>query len=113
MSADAGSLGRTAEVPRASRPDASPIAGVTDRVDGNAQAALDADVVVLTLAQLWRHTQTVPLPVPMQNPFPLPLSKLEPEVLECVAAEIVSRQDNRGAQFYGRRGPEAARSRYR
>jgi len=73
-------------------------------MDENAQAALDAGLVVLTLAQLGRHTQTAPLPVPMQNPTLLPLVELEPEVLECVAAEIVSRQDNRGAQFYGRRG---------
>lgn len=104
MSADAEGSGRAAGVPRASGPDASPIAGVTDQVEGNAQAALGADLVELTLAQLLRRTQTAPLPVPMQNPFPLPLSKLEPEVLERVAAEIVSRQDNRGAQFYGRQG---------
>ena len=42
--------------------------------------------------------------MPLQNPALLPLSDLDPEVLERLVAEIVSRQDNRGVQFYGRRG---------
>ncbi|MDT7597660.1 MAG: hypothetical protein QOJ06_3206, partial [Pseudonocardiales bacterium] len=104
MSADTDGSGSAAGDPSASRPDAYPTAGVTDQMEKNAQAALGADLVVLTLAQLGRHMQTAPLPVPMQNPTLLPLSSLEPGVLERVVAEIVSRQDNRGAQFYGRLG---------
>lgn len=104
MSADTDGSGGAAGGPRASRLDAYPTAGVTDQMDENAQAALGADLVVLTLAQLGRHMQTAPLSMPMQNPTLLPLSSLEPGVLERVAAEIVSRQDNRGAQFYGRLG---------
>jgi hypothetical protein len=81
-----------------------PTASVIDPMDKDTQVVLGADLVMLTLPQLARRTQTAPLPVPMQNPALLPLSELEPEVLERVAAEIVSRQDNRGAQFYGRLG---------
>ncbi|PZS37446.1 MAG: hypothetical protein DLM62_19175 [Pseudonocardiales bacterium] len=102
--ADADGSGRAAGVPGALRPDAYSTLGDADQIDENAQATLGADLVRLTRAQLWRHTQTAPLPVPMQNPTLLPLSKLEPGVFECLAAEIVSRQDNRGVQFYGRQG---------
>lgn len=68
------------------------------------QDALDDEVEPRAFPQLTRHTQRTALPVPIQNPPLLPLSSLDPEVLERLAAEIVSRRDNLGAQFYGRRG---------
>ncbi|QMU70263.1 hypothetical protein [Streptacidiphilus sp. P02-A3a] len=58
----------------------------------------------LTLAQLTRHKQSGPLPLPIQNPGLLPFNDLDPEVFERVVAEVVSRRHNLGVQFYGRRG---------
>ncbi|MFF0767374.1 hypothetical protein ACFYUK_00655 [Nonomuraea wenchangensis] len=69
-------------------------------------AGLDADLVSLTWPKLARHTQTTPLPVPMQNPALLPLADLEPGVFERLVTEMISRQNNRGAQFYGRSGQQ-------
>ncbi|MFJ5989306.1 hypothetical protein [Lentzea sp. NPDC092896] len=43
-------------------------------------------------------------PIPTQNPSALPLSKLSPEGFESLVAEIISRRDNLGVQFYGRSG---------
>ncbi len=70
----------------------------------SAPAELDDDVVELTFPQLARHRQATPLSPPIQNPPLLPLAALDPEVLERVVAELVSGQQNRGVQFYGRRG---------
>ncbi|MEU9313743.1 hypothetical protein [Streptomyces sp. NPDC048256] len=42
----------------------------------------------------------------MQNPKRLPLTELDPEAFEWLITEVVSRQDNRGVQFYGRSGQE-------
>ncbi|MFH8894381.1 hypothetical protein [Streptomyces sp. NPDC017949] len=44
--------------------------------------------------------------MPVQNPKRLPLTELDPEAFEWLITEIVSRQDNRGVQFYGRSGQE-------
>ncbi|WP_188197567.1 hypothetical protein [Nonomuraea sp. SYSU D8015] len=76
----------------------------TGSVDITPDAGPDVGLVTLTLPQLTRHAQAAPLPVPMQNPRLLPLAELEPEVFERLVAEMVSRQDNRGTQFYGRSG---------
>ena len=62
------------------------------------------DLVAVLLPQLTRRTQTAALPIPMQSSGLLPFAYLDPEMLERVAAEMVSRQDNGGVQFYGRRG---------
>jgi hypothetical protein len=58
----------------------------------------------LTLPRVLRAVQQTPLPIPIQDPALLPLHQLDPEVLERLAAEVVSRRDNLGAHFYGRRG---------
>jgi hypothetical protein len=58
----------------------------------------------VSLAQLALRQQTSPFELPIQDPPLLPLSSLDPEVFERVAAELISRQDNHGVQFYGRRG---------
>jgi hypothetical protein len=44
------------------------------------------------------------LPIPMQNPALLPLYQLDPEVLERLAAKVVSRRNNLATHFFGRRG---------
>jgi hypothetical protein len=64
----------------------------------------DNGAVRLTLPQVLGAVQAAPLPVPLQNPAALPLNQLDPEVLERLAAEVVSHRNNRGAHFYGRRG---------
>ena len=58
-----------------------------------------------TLPQVLRAMQhTEALPIPIQNPVLLPLYQLDPEVLERLAAEVVSRRNNLATHFYGRRG---------
>jgi hypothetical protein len=42
--------------------------------------------------------------VPMSAPAGLPLRELDPESFERLVAELVSRRNHRGVQFYGRRG---------
>ncbi|WP_262063454.1 hypothetical protein [Streptomyces sp. STR69] len=69
-----------------------------------ANVELGTDVVELTLPDVLRHSQTGELSIPTQNPALLPLSDLDPEVFERLIAEIVSRRNNIGVQFYGRRG---------
>jgi hypothetical protein len=64
----------------------------------------DSETSMLTFAEIASHAQSTKLPVPIQNPPLLPLASLEPEVFERVVAELVKRQINLGAQFYGRRG---------
>ena len=58
----------------------------------------------LTLPQVLRAVQRTALPIPIQNPALLPLYQLDPEVLERLAAEVVSHRNNLGTHFYGRRG---------
>jgi hypothetical protein len=67
-------------------------------------SARDPDFVEISLPEIVRYSQTGPIPIPMQDPDLLPLASLDPESLERLVAELVSRQDNLGSQFYGRRG---------
>lgn len=69
-----------------------------------ADVEVDTDVVERTLVDVLRHTQSGELPIPIQNSSLLPLSNLDPEVFERLIAELVSRRNNLGVQFYGRRG---------
>ena len=55
-------------------------------------------------ADLVRARQTSPLPMPRTGVPNLPLSELDPEVLERLAAEMIKRRPNHGTHFYGRRG---------
>ncbi|MFD8985983.1 hypothetical protein [Streptomyces sp. NPDC059564] len=68
------------------------------------EAVAGGELVELTLAALGSRRQQVSLPLPLQNPAQLPLHELQPEVFERLVAEMVSRHDNRGVQFYGRSG---------
>lgn len=59
----------------------------------------------LFFTDIVRRVQTAPLPVPLRNPSVLPLVDLEPEVLERLATEVVSRLPQAvTTHFYGRRG---------
>ena len=85
--------------------DAAKLAAAGPGPSGATTDAPDAwEEIEISFPSLAARTQTSPLPVPMQNPVLLPLPELDPEVLERLVAEIVHRQDNHGAQFYGRRG---------
>jgi hypothetical protein len=53
---------------------------------------------------LVRARQTSELPTARAGAANLPLGELDPEVLERLAAEMIKRQQNLGAHFYGRRG---------
>ncbi|MEV7374502.1 hypothetical protein AB0O51_26925 [Streptomyces sp. NPDC090301] len=64
----------------------------------------DEDGEQVSLEQLVARRQATGLPIPVQNPRKLPCDELDPEVFERLIAEIVSRGDHRGVQFYGRRG---------
>lgn len=64
----------------------------------------EAEPVLLSFAQIHRRVQETQLPPPIQNPDLLPLAELDPKVFERVVAEVVSREDNRGVQIYGRSG---------
>lgn len=79
-----------------------------DRVDASAfdsaAPVAEPDEEEISFATLARRTQVSALPIPMQNPVCLPFGELDPEVFERLVAEVVHRQDNRGVQFYGRRG---------
>lgn len=64
----------------------------------------DTGYVQLSLADLSGRVQQPLASLPTRTPKQLPLTELDPEAFEWLIAEIVSRQDNRGVQFYGRRG---------
>jgi hypothetical protein len=74
------------------------------RDEGSVTGSRDPDFEELSLPDIARHVQTTAIPIPMQDPALLPLTFLDPESLERLIAEMVSRQDNLGCQFYGRRG---------
>jgi hypothetical protein len=61
------------------------------------------DETSLALAEIASYDSTRS-PIPIQNSALLPLSSLEPEVFERLIAELVTRQHNLDAHFYGRRG---------
>ncbi|MEU0061064.1 hypothetical protein ABZ035_32530, partial [Streptomyces sp. NPDC006334] len=65
-----------------------------------------AGYVSLSPAELDRQVRPRSMPLPVHNPKRLPLTELDPEAFEWLITEVVSRQDNRGVQFYGRSGQE-------
>lgn len=58
----------------------------------------------VTYPELLQAEQKSQLPTPITGGTNLPLGELDPEVLERLAAEMIKRQQNAGAHFYGRRG---------
>ncbi|WP_216897349.1 hypothetical protein [Nocardia alni] len=73
-----------------------------ESVDGSVSTE-GRDLVQLQLYEVFRAIQTSALSVPIQNPATLPLAELDPEVLERLVSEFVTRQ-SRSVHFYGRRG---------
>ena len=103
-------------------------AWVLSTAEGGGLKAIDEDddlcedqdageVERLTPPQVLRAVQRTALSIPIQNPALLPLHQLDPDVLDRLAAEVVSHRNNLGAHFYGRRGQSstarAARPGYR
>lgn len=83
-----------------------PSGGSDDR-DGDpgpAGEVEDDELREVTFADLARARQTSELPTARSGAANLPLGELDPEVLERLAAEMIKRQQNLGAHFYGRRG---------
>jgi len=65
----------------------------------------DDDLEEIPFVELASREQVAAMRPPLPSPPLLPFHELHPEVFERVIAEIVRwRRDNRGAQFYGRRG---------
>ena len=58
----------------------------------------------LRFSELMRARQTSELPTPLAGGQTLPLEKVDPEVLERLAAKMIKRRPNLGAHFYRRRG---------
>jgi hypothetical protein len=85
-----------------------PDAGSDDRVDelGSAGEAVEDELHEITFAdtELAGAQQASELPTARSGAANLPLGELDPEVLERLAAEMIKRQQNLGAHFYGRRG---------
>jgi hypothetical protein len=90
-------------------------AWVLSTAEGGGLKAIDEDddlcedqdageVERLTPPQVLRAVQRTALSIPIQNPALLPLHQLDPDVLDRLAAEVVSHRNNLGAHFYGRRG---------
>jgi hypothetical protein len=77
------------------------IAGETGEDPGESGLGASDEV---TYPELLQAEQKSPLPVPVVGTANLPLGELDPEVLERLAAEMIKRQQNAGAHFYGRRG---------
>jgi hypothetical protein len=61
------------------------------------------NLIPKTLGQVLDVAQSQPVPIPSQNPKPLPLTDLQPEVFEALVAEYVT-YHSRSVQFYGRSG---------
>jgi HEAT repeat protein len=61
-------------------------------------------LVSLTLSEVIQAVPITQFDVPIQNPEALPLNKLDPGVLERLAAEVLSYDNNRGIHLYGRSG---------
>jgi hypothetical protein len=83
-----------------------PDAGSDDRVDGLGPAgeAGGDELYEVAFAELAGAQQASELPTARSGAANLPLGELDPEVLERLAAEMIKRQQNLGAHFYGRRG---------
>lgn len=77
-----------------------------DRVDGPRPAGQAGGVELreVAFAELAGVQQASELPTARAGAPNLPLGELDPEVLERLAAEMIKRQQNLGAHFYGRRG---------
>lgn len=58
----------------------------------------------LSFVELGQRMPSQTFALPIRGAAELPLSSLEPSVLERLVAEIVYRHDHRGVQFYGRSG---------
>lgn len=58
----------------------------------------------LRLPQVTKYVQSNPPGIPPLNPELLPFGVLDAGVFERLVAELVSRRNNRGVQFYGRNG---------
>lgn len=71
---------------------------------GDAAEEIPGELVHIALTSLTRRTQSVPLPLPIPSPTSLPAHLLDPEMLERLVAELVSRRGDNTVQFYGRRG---------
>lgn len=68
-------------------------------------AGEDAAIEEIPFGELAGREQPTEVRPPLPSPLLLPFNELDPEVFERVVAEVVGwRRDNRGAQFYGRRG---------
>ena len=78
--------------------------GESDDAQRPAPVAELPDLSEIRFADVIRARQTSPLPTPYAAAANLPIDKLDPEVLERLAAEMIKRRPNRGAHFYGRRG---------
>lgn len=83
-----------------------PSGGSDDRDDdlGPAGEVEDDELREVAFVDLARARQTSELPTARAGAANLPLGELDPEVLERLAAEMIKRQQNLGAHFYGRRG---------
>ncbi|WCO66236.1 hypothetical protein PO878_17170 [Iamia majanohamensis] len=95
---------RDGGAPRFDAPNFKGVAETDKQRSQDLRDADDAGLVQLPLSELTRRLPSAPVLPPLQNPAVLPLSALEPEVFERLVAEMISRRDNRGVQFYGRRG---------
>ena len=65
---------------------------------------LAGDFVELSFGALVARPVTPAESLPTASPASLPYTQLDPETFERLVAEVVSRRDHRGVQFYGRRG---------
>lgn len=81
----------------------TPDGGTKSSAPASPETGVD-EMEPLSYATLVGREQRSQLPLAMPGQAGLPLSALDPEMLERVAAEIVRRQPNVGAYFYGRRG---------
>jgi hypothetical protein len=76
-----------------------------DGTDPALVAATSVDAAEpVAFTSLTRRTQSSLLPLPLPAPSLLPLHLLDPEMLERLVAELVSRRGDNSVQFYGRRG---------
>lgn len=76
------------------------VADATGRAAGE-----DDDLEEIPFVELASREQAAAVRLPMPGSPLLPFNELHPEVFDRAIAEIVGwRRDNRGAQFYGRRG---------
>jgi hypothetical protein len=73
-----------------------------DEVEGLGEAIESPEAI--PFGELVGQQHSLPSQVPTVSPAALPFHELDPEAFERLVAEVVSRRDHRGVQFYGRRG---------